>query len=548
MMSMSHHEDTGFDADVAIVGAGPVGTLLAVLLGKSGHRVTVVEKWPTFYDRPRAVTFDHEIARILGYLGIDSENDDAIEHHTDLYSWRNARGETLMEVDWTSMTDSGWRTRYWFYQPDLERRLREVAAQIDTVEIRTGWNVLDVRQDEESATLLGEVTDNPEIVDAEKPKEMIRARYVVGADGANSIVRRSLGLERNDLGYFFDWLILDLRPTAELEYGPDHWQLCDPARPTTIVPGGPGRRRWEFMALPGEDLTELATEDTAWRLLEPWGVTPDKAELERSAVYRFQSTWAREWRRGRAFIAGDAAHLMPPFAGEGMCAGVRDALALAWRMDLALSGKAGDAVLDSYETERREHVRYYIDFSMELGNVICIADEEQAAERDRQMIADMADGDGTPVNTDVAHLGPGVWIQDSPHSGELSKQGFVEYLGQRGRFDDVVGRGWSVIGLGTDPAEALGSAQTAILGTLDASVVSVSTDLSEGGVLDIEGRYTRWLGEAGATYVIVRPDFYVYATAADAGDLRQRIDELGGLLHLADRADRAVLAGGQGKE
>jgi len=521
-----------FDTDVAIVGAGPVGTLLAVLLGKKGHRVTVVEKWPSFYERPRAVTFDHEIARILGYLGINSEDDAAIEHHEDLYSWRNAEGETLMEVDWNSMTESGWRTRYWFYQPELEKRLRDIAATLDTVEIRSGWHGTALEQDADSVTLHGVRTDNPEVPNPDAGAETIRARYAVGADGANSLIRDSLHLKMNDLGYFFDWLILDLKPTQEIEYGPDHWQLCDPKRPTTIVPGGPGRRRWEFMALPGEDLTELASEENAWKLLEPWDVTPDKAILERSAIYRFQARWAEQWRDGRALIAGDAAHLMPPFAGEGMCAGLRDSLALAWRLDLVLSGKSDDALLDSYGEERREHVRHYIDFSMELGSVICITDEKEAAERDRRMIAEMKDWDGTPVNTDVAHLGTGIWAADSAHGGELAKQGIVEHHGQTGRFDDVVGRGWSVIGLNHDPRESLDAAQLATLESLGATVVSVGSDADAVDVVDTEGTYTRWLQDAGATYLITRPDFYVYATATDGPQLQARIDELAGLLHL----------------
>ena len=530
--SPSQH-DSSFDTDVAIVGAGPVGSLLAVLLGKKGHRVTVVEKWPTFYERPRAVTFDHEIARILGYVGVDSENDAAIEHHEDLYSWRNGKGETLMEVDWNSMTESGWRTRYWFYQPALEKRLRDIAASMEHVEIRCGWNVIDLQQDDESATLHGVRTENPEIEDPNAEVEQLRARYVVGSDGANSFVRNKLNLDMNDLGFFFDWLILDLKPTAEIEYGPDHWQLCDPKRPTTIVPGGPGRRRWEFMALPGEDVKELATEESAWNLLEPWGVNRDNAIMERSAVYRFQARWAEQWRSGRALIAGDAAHLMPPFAGEGMCAGLRDAVALSWRLDLILSGKADDRLLNSYETERREHVRHYIDFSMELGNVICITDEDKAAERDARMIAEMENWDGTPVNTDVAHLGPGIWHADSAHGGELAKQGIVEYQGQQGRFDDVVGRGWSVIGINADPHGALDSVASDTLAAIDATVVSVGQNADNAEVIDLEGTYTRWLGESGAKYLITRPDFYIYATAANDEELQTRINELNDSLRLS---------------
>lgn len=519
-----------FDTDVCIVGGGPTGTLLAVLLGQKGHRVTVLEKWPTFYERPRAVTFDHEIARILGYIGIDSENDETIEFHTDSYDWKNAAGETLLEVDWTSMTDSGWRTRYWFYQPELEKRLRDLALSMDNVEIRCGFSVVGISQDKDSATIHGIITDTPENIPHDAQRKDIRARYIVGADGANSLVRESLGLEMNDLGYFFDWLILDLKPTQEINYGTDHWQLCDPKRPTTIVPGGPGRRRWEFMALPGEDLDELASEESAWKLLEPWDVTPEKAILERSAIYRFQARWAQEWRSGRALIAGDAAHLMPPFAGEGMCAGLRDSLALAWRLDLVLNGTADDALLDSYGEERREHVRYYIDFSMELGNVICIADAEEAQRRDARMIEELQTKEGVPVNTDVAHLGAGIWIKDTVHGGELAKQGLVEFEGKTGRFDDILGRGWAVIGLNTDPSESLSKENCAILKSISAIIVSVGE--KDSAVIDTEGLYTRWLSEAGATFIITRPDFYVYSTAVDATELNAQIASLSELLQL----------------
>lgn len=151
-----------FDTDVAIVGAGPVGTMLAVLLGQRGHRATIVEKWPTFYERPRAVTFDHEIARILGYIGIDSDDHPSIEQHDSLYYWKNAAGDTLMEVDWNSMTDSGFRTRYWFYQPELERHLRELAQGFPTVELRRGFEVVGFEQDADSATITGKRADTGE--------------------------------------------------------------------------------------------------------------------------------------------------------------------------------------------------------------------------------------------------------------------------------------------------------------------------------------------------------------------------------------------------
>jgi 3-(3-hydroxy-phenyl)propionate hydroxylase len=528
-----------YDADVAVVGCGPVGILLAVLLGRRGHRVTIVDKWPAPYEQPRAVTYDHEIARILSILGIDSDNDPAVEHHDDLYYWRNAAGDTLLEVDWKSTAASGWRTRYWFSQPELEKRLRDVAATLPSVTIRRGWTATGLEQDAAGTTLTGQVV----ATDGGSATETIRAQYVVGADGANSFVRAALGLDFVDHGFFFDWLILDMivPDPAGLDLGPTHWQLCDPVRPTTIVPGGPGRRRWEYMVLPGEDCRDLASERSAWDLLAPWGVTPDNAELERAAVYRFQARWAETWRNGRGLIAGDAAHLMPPFAGEGMCAGLRDSVALAWRLDLVLSGRSGDAVLDSYGTERKGHVRHYIDFSMRLGKIICIADADEAVARDQQMIAELAASDGTPLDTDLASLGPGLWHSGTAHAGELSVQGVVEANGRRGRFDDVAGRGWTVIGRGASASDVFTDAQQRLWNGLDGRWARIGTPGEVCDVVDVNGTYTRWLDDIGADFVIVRPDFYVAATAPDAAALRSSLDTILDGLHLT-ATDRAPVA------
>ncbi|MGW5152939.1 bifunctional 3-(3-hydroxy-phenyl)propionate/3-hydroxycinnamic acid hydroxylase MhpA [Rhodococcus koreensis] len=530
-----------YDADVAVVGCGPVGTLLAVLLGRSGHRVTIVDKWPAPYAQPRAVTYDHEIARILAILGIDSDNDPAVEYHDDLYYWRNAEGETLLEVDWKSIAASGWRTRYWFSQPALEKRLRDVAATLPSVTMLRGWLATGLEQNDDGIVLTGQVTGP----NGESATEVIRAKYVVGADGANSFVRAALGLDYADHGFFFDWLILDMimPDISGLDLGPTHWQLCDPARPTTIVPGGPGRRRWEYMVLPGENPVELASEQSAWHLLEPWGVTPANAELERSAVYRFQARWAENWRNGRGLIAGDAAHQMPPFAGEGMCAGLRDSVALAWRLDLVLSGRSGDAVLDSYGTERKGHVQHYIDFSMRLGKIICIADADAAIDRDRQMIAELAASDGTPVDTDMASLGPGLWHSGTAHAGELSVQGVVEANGRRGRFDDVAGRGWAVIGRGESPVEVLTEEQRRLWNRLDGRCVRIGTAGADCDVVDVDGTYGRWFDEIGADFVILRPDFYVAATAPDAATLRASLGTILDGLHVTT-IDRAPVTTG----
>lgn len=519
-----------FDTDVAIVGGGPVGTLLAILLGRQGKRVTLIERWSEAYGRPRAVTYDHEIARILATLDIDSENDPAINYHDELYYWKDTQGENLQIVDWQSTSASGWRVRYWFNQPDLEERLTRIADTYPTVEQVRGWNGVALAQDADGATLTLE--RNPQEAGANGQTRTLRAKFVVGADGANSFVRESLGIENEDKGYFFDWLILDMIPKGEYEMKPAQWQLCDPQRPTTIVPAGPGRRRWEYMVMPGESGEELQKPENAWELLKPWGLTPQNAELERSAVYRFQARWAKVWHRGRCAIAGDAAHLMPPFAGEGMCAGVRDAFALGWRLNAILEGKMGIEVLESYTTERLEHAKHYIHFSQELGKIICIADAQQAAERDVRMKAELAARNNQPVPTDICQLGQGAWCADSAHAGELSVQGVVEAHGRRDRFDQAVGRGWVMIGLDVDPAAALTDAQREQLALLNGMTVKVGAPGTACDAVDVEGTYAKWLAAIDAKYVLLRPDFYVAVTANSPEMLRQRFDKVMSRLHL----------------
>lgn len=536
------------DTDVVIVGAGPVGTLLAILLGQRGKNVTLVERWTTHYELPRAVTYDHEIARILATLGMDSENDPAISFHDELYYWKNKDRKNLQIVDWQSQSASGWRVRYWFNQPMMEKRFLAIAATMPSVNILRGWVGETLDQDADGVTLT--IKRNPDETDSSETQE-IRAKFLAGTDGANSFTRNALGIENEDKGYFFDWLILDMIMkydyVADRSHEPAQWQLCDPARPTTIVPGGPGpdpkgpaRRRWEYMLLPGETVEEMTTDAKAWELLDAWGVTPDNAELERSAVYRFQARWAKEWNKGRCLIGGDAAHLMPPFAGEGMCAGVRDAVAMAWRLNGILEDKFGLDVLDSYTSERVEHAKHYINFSQELGQIICIHDEEEGAKRDAMMIQDLEARGGTPVPTDLCHLGKGAWCDESAHAGELSVQGIVEANGKRDRFDQAVGQGWILFGYETDPAAALTEAQRAQLAQIEGFSVELSGTAGKGDVFDAEGTFKAWLDDIGAKYVLIRPDFYVALTAHSEESLQSRFDKVMTELHLVDQPAMAA--------
>lgn len=476
-------------ADVVIVGCGPVGLTLAIALGQRGHSVAVVERWAAPYPLPRAVHFDHEVGRILAGLGI-GDTLRACTEPAEVYEWRNADGVVLLRFGRIGLGPSGWPESSMFSQPDVEAALNDCAAGTDGVTIHRGRQVTAVTRHADGAEVHTE------------DGTTFAGRYVVGCDGANSTVRTEVGIAMVDLGFFHDWLIVDVILDHPRVFDPINVQICDPARPTTMVSGGPGRRRWEFMALPGETLDDLNAVDRAWELLAGWDVHPANATLERHAVYTFGARYAERWRDGPVLLAGDAAHLMPPFAGQGMCAGVRDAANLAWKLDAVLSQVADDAVLDAYETERLPGVRAAIEFSMELGRVICVADPDAAAARDAAMAP--AVGDGLTEAADPPPLSAGVIHAGSPGAGTLSVQGTTDGVW----LDEAVGTGWRLVAVGADPGD-VDPGERAWFASLGGTVVTV-TEPGAG--------LAEWFAGLGARFAVVRPDHIVFGTAATAPD------------------------------
>jgi flavoprotein hydroxylase len=493
--------------DVAIVGYGSVGQTLAILLAQRGWHVGVFEKQPAPYPLPRAVHFDHEVGRILQAAGVA----DGVAGKTetaDAYEWRNAAGETLLRFTSRALGASGWPEANMFAQPDLERLLDARGRALPGIAVHRGHEVIGL---DAGAPAL-------EVATADGRRRSVAARYVVGCDGANSFVRTQIGATVTDLGFFFDWLIVDVLPARPTVWRPLNIQICDPARPTTLVSGGPGRRRWEFMRLPDESIEELNNEATAWRLLEPWDVTPANARLERHTVYRFQARWVDGWRHGAVLLAGDAAHQMPPFAGQGMCSGLRDAANLAWKIDLVLAGKASESLLDTYASERIPHVRSTIEMSMALGRVICVPDPAEAAARDAAMIA--ATRAGAPsVPPPAWRLGPGAFAADDPHARDLFVQGRVARGERSGLLDDVLGGGWTL--LGRDAVPRLEREAATFFAALGGTVAGFGAD----GLRDLDGVYARWFADAGVGAVLQRPDFYVFGTAVTP-DASALVEEL----------------------
>ncbi|MFE9684006.1 bifunctional 3-(3-hydroxy-phenyl)propionate/3-hydroxycinnamic acid hydroxylase [Streptomyces sp. NPDC006285] len=513
-------------ADVAVVGNGPVGAALSVLLAQRGLRVTVLERRPRPYLLPRATSFDGETARLLADTGIGDRIGPVTEPATG-YQWHTAAGETLLDIAFSRVGRYGWPDASTMHQPALEELLAARAAELPGVSVLRGHRVVDIAERDERVTLTAEADDGS--------ARTVAARWVVGCDGANSFVREHLGAPVTDLGFSYEWLLCDVELREPREFRPTNVQICDPARPTTLVGSGPGHRRWEFMRLPGESSAELNRAETAWRLLAPFGVTPDTATLLRSTTYIFRAAWADRWRSGRVLLAGDAAHLMPPFAGQGMCSGIRDAANLAWKLDLALRGLAGDSVLDTYAEERMPHVKESILSSVQLGRVICVTDPTAAAERDATVLAGRRGRTGPGAPEPAKPLSGGL-LRRTPAggpAGAVVPQGRVDARGRPGLFDEVVGRGFVLLTT-EDPRPALGEDRWSFLTALDTRVVHLLPAGRAGsdpvGVTDVDGFYGAYLAEHDATAVLVRPDHHVFGTANGPEDTAALVDALRAML------------------
>lgn len=476
--------------DVAIVGLGPTGATLANLLAQQGLRVLVLEREPQIYALPRAIHFDGECMRVFQAAGIAEALQPQLVVSPGM-KFVDAQGRLL--IDWSRPTGigaMGWHTSYRFHQPFLEQALRERLAQHPGVEVRLRHEVYAIEEAADGVDLRMEDLSSGRLL-------RTRAKYVVGCDGARSIVRRFMGTELDDLQSHERWLVVDVLLQRERPDLGDHSvQFCDPARPATYVRGVGNRRRWELMLMPGDDPAAITRPEAIWAMLSRW-VTPQEATLERPAVYTFHSVVARGWRRGRLLVAGDAAHQTPPFMGQGMCAGIRDAANLAWKLAAVADGDAPPDLLDTYQSERSPHVREFIETAVRLGRVIQTTDPELARRRD----------EGFATGPQVFHtpqpaLGPGAHAGGA-HGGRLAPQG-VDANGLRS--DDRVGYAHAIVAA---PSVAEAAREVA-----DGRVPVIAAD---------DAQLAGWLAQVGAVAALVRPDRYVADSCAG-------VDGLPGLL------------------
>jgi 2-polyprenyl-6-methoxyphenol hydroxylase-like FAD-dependent oxidoreductase len=515
--------------DVAIVGYGPGAQLLAALLATEGHRIVAFERYPHLHNLPRAGHIDHETMRLVQGLGDADAFARTLWEVRGDYVWLNGGGELLMLQPALDMTEavSGWWSDYTQWQPNLEA-VFDAAARAAGAEVCLGCEAVGLEQIDGGVTLTVERTaldgrGRPALTGETR---QVEARFVVGADGAGSFVRETLGIRREDLGADQRWLDVDMRTLRPIEFTPNIGQICDPGRPRMLMPLGATHRRFEWMLLPHESAEGMERPEAAWALLEEFGVTARTHEIARQIVYTFQARIAERWRAGNVLLSGDAAHTMPPFAGQGLLSSLRDSSNLAWKLDLVLRGRASVGLLDTYESERRPHVLAWTAISLAEGRVSCELDPERAAERDRRMRS----GEH-PIPPGLPTLGPGA-LQAEPDAftGSLGLQARVAVPGRNGRFDDLLGaRRWVLLTRGGAPAEHLDGVRERILAELDGVAVEVlppSAAPRNGAIVDVDGRYGAWMDEHGVEAVLTRPDFIVFGAAAELTDLPELIASL----------------------
>lgn len=510
--------------DVAIVGYGPVGATFANLLSKYGLTLAVVEQAAELYDKPRAITIDHEVLRVFQACGLADVMEKGIAPHPGTHYLGVEKDVIKIFDPMPPPYPLGWVPTATFVQPEVERALRDRLVGYGGADVRLPARAVGIAQDDAGVAL--------EIEEAGATRSL-RARYLVACDGANSFVRKQLGIALDDLAFDEWWMVVDALAGDLAKRTNKCFQYCWPSRPGTYVPGPGALRRWEIKLLPGERPEDFASETRILEVLQGFTDTSD-LELWRSAVYRFHALLARSWRVGRVFLMGDAAHQTPPFLGQGLSAGVRDAFNLAWKLAFVLAGKAGDALLDSYETERKPHVGAVVATAKEFGKIIGELDPAAARARDARLLKELRSGKAETIRQKfIPDLNGGLIAAGAKLAGSLFVQPTITCAdGRRVRLDDLLPPGFVIAAATAEPLQWLalqfrqawqdiGGAQAVIsdAGAVDAPDGAI-------GVREDNHLFSDWLRSSGARAVIVRPDRYVFGAADDADRLNDLVGTL----------------------
>ncbi len=483
--------------DVAVIGYGPTGATAANLLGQLGLKVLVVERDPDVYGRARAISTDEEVMRVWQSIGLaDRLQQDMLPDRPTAFV--DAEGVPFVEMK-INARGSGHPPQQFLYQPAVDHVLREGVARFPNVEVLLEHECLRVlaKGDEVELMLADLRTDT---------FKRFRASYVIAADGGSSPTRGQLGIGYSGRTYTERWVVIDTKVLQEWDAHDRLRFHSNPSRPTVDCPTPLGHHRWEYPARMGEEEQKLVREEEIWKVLNDQGITPDHVVIQRAVVYSHHVRVADRWRVGRVFLAGDAAHAMPPWIGQGMSAGVRDAANLCWKLAAVMNGQAPESLLDSYQAERKPHVTEVTRRACFVGRIITERNRVIAAMRNHVVRA------FTRLPGVIAGLQKLLWIPDARYEEgffaaashravgwQIPQPWLTDAMGATVRLDDILGGQWTI--LHTGPPSAGEQAWT----ELGVPTIRIS-----------EPTLTSWLQRKKATAVVVRPDGFIYA-ATESG-------------------------------
>lgn len=499
------------DCDVLVVGCGPVGATVAALLGNAGLETIVIDRELEPYPLPRAVVFDDDALRVWRTVpGLERRLAEGTISGARVSYTGIGRRPFMAGDSSLARTVSGEPMMGLFHQPTLEAELRRTLSRLETVELRLGHSLDSFVQDGDGVTAKIAGPDGGYDV---------RAGWMLGADGASSSVREALGIGFSGRTSIHKWVVADVF-TEDAPGPPEVEFYCDPTRPTVTMPMPGGRRRWEFMLMPGDDEQVIVTPESIGRLIRGDG-WERPYEVERAVVYTFHARIADSWGQGRVYLLGDSAHITPPFIGQGMNSGVRDAGNIWWKIAAIEAGAAGPVILDTYELERRDHVKTMVDLAVRLGGVI---------QTTRRPVAKLRDG----VISRAVSL-PGIsgyterlgWKPDSVIPRGLLKGGrrrprsvvgtqipaltVARVSGERIALDEAIGARWGLLSGGRDPWADLDPATRTMLETADTTAITIGD-----GWDDPEGEVSGWLDRnASGGTAVIRPDRFVQGVWRD---------------------------------
>lgn len=499
-------------ADVIVLGAGTAGLASAKLLADKNVRIALVDPFRIAVQHPRATHLDDETMRIMQTLGAADLESDFLHNSAGGYEIYDAHSQLVRYMPWRPQpTEQGWYGDYQFFQPDFENLLRGRLHAAPSADLWLGWRAQSITQT---------ATDVAVVVRNERTKEerTLTARYLIGCDGARSMVRALISPDVEDFHGTHRSLILDVAPFVHSDAVPDNnaFTKAIPPNPITCLPISHGLVRFEWLLNP-RDATEDFEQPSRWyELLAPY-YAPGDYRICRADVYRWESLMPTQWRDNNIFVAGDAAHQMPPHLGQGMGSGLRDAMNLAWKLAACLSGDAGDSLLDTYQSEREPHVRVYIQAAVGAANGV-----EWMSENPGEL------GDPPPVSEasmPIPELGPGIHGTTAGPVGALSIQ---PRLITGMRLDDAVGYNFAVIG---DPA---------LLSTVDPATAAAWRRLGAAVIAELPLALRTWLNERRAHALIIRPDRYVFGIAANTAELEKLTARLLSTFEPHSAASRSV--------